>query len=132
MESFLAPWRPQLLSILRIMAGLMLTAHGMAKLLGWPIHPPMNNVVSGSPSWYAAFFELILGPLLALGLFTRPVAFILSGLCAVAYFYAHAPRSFFPMVNAGEHAVLWAFALLYIASAGPGAWSLDGILGKKK
>lgn len=131
MENFLAPWRPQLLSILRIMAGLLLTAHGTAKLLAFPTHPPMNNVVSGSPSWYAAFFELILGPLLAVGLLTRPVAFILSGLCAVAYFYAHAPRSFYPLVNGGELAVLYSFVLIYIAAAGPGAWSLDGILRKK-
>jgi putative oxidoreductase len=131
MENFLAPWRPQLLSVLRIMAGLLLTAHGTAKLLAFPTHPPFNNVASGSPSWYAAFFELILGPLLALGLFTRPVAFILSGLAAVAYFYAHAPRSFHPLVNGGELAVLYSFVLIYIAAAGPGAWSLDGILRKK-
>lgn len=131
MENFLAPWRPQLLSIMRIMIGLMLTAHGTAKLLGWPIHPPMNNVVSGSPSWYAAFFELILGPLLALGLFTREVAFVLAGLCAVAYWGWHFPRSFFPMVNAGEHAVLFAFSMLYISAAGAGPWSLDAILRKK-
>ncbi|MBS4082419.1 MAG: DoxX family protein, partial [Rhizobiales bacterium] len=70
-------------------------------------------------------------PLLTLGLFTRPAAFILSGLAAVAYFYAHAPRSFYPVVNGGELAALYAFALIYIAAAGPGAWSLDGILRKK-
>ena len=132
MENFLAQWRPQLLSILRIMAGLLLTAHGTAKLLAFPVHPPMNNVASGSPSWYAAFFELILGPLLAVGLLTRPVAFILSGLCAVAYFYAHAPRSFYPLVNAGELAVLYSFVLIYIAAAGPGPWSLDAMLRKKQ
>jgi len=131
MESFLAPWRPQLLSALRIMAGLLLTAHGTAKLLTFPIHPPMNSVVSGSPSWYAAIFEIIGGPLLAIGLFTRPVAFILSGLCAVAYFYSHAPRGFYPVANAGELAVLYSFALIYIAAAGPGPWSVDAALRNK-
>jgi len=131
MENFLAPWRPQLLSILRIMAGLLLTAHGTAKLLAFPIHPPMNNVASGSPSWYAAFFELILGPLLTLGLLTRPVAFILSGFCAAAYFYGHAPRNFYPVVNGGELAALYAFVFIYIAAAGAGPWSLDAILRKK-
>lgn len=130
MEGFLAPWRPQLLSILRIMAGLMLTAHGTAKYLAFPTHP-FNNVVTNSPSGYAGIIELILGPILVLGLFTRPVAFILSGLCAVAYFYAHAPRSFHPLVNGGELAALYAFVFIYIAAAGPGAWSLDGILRKK-
>jgi putative oxidoreductase len=131
MENFLAPWRPQLLSILRIMTGLMLTVHGTAKLLAFPIHPPFNNVPSGSPSWYAAFFEIILGPLLVIGLFTRPVAFILSGLAAVAYFYAHAPRSFYPLVNGGELAVLYAFVLIYITAAGAGPWSVDAAVRNK-
>ena len=130
MESFLAPWRPQLLSILRIMAGLMLTAHGTAKYLAFPVHP-FNKVVMNSPSGYAGLIELILGPLLVIGLFTRPVAFILSGLCAVAYFYAHAPRSFHPLVNGGELAALYSFVFIYICAAGPGAWSLDGILRRK-
>lgn len=130
MESFLAPWRPQLLSVLRIMAGLMLTAHGTAKFLAFPVHP-FNKVVATSPSGYAGMIELVLGPLLVIGLFTRPVAFILSGLCAVAYFYAHAPRSFYPLVNGGELAALYSFVFIYIAAAGPGAWSLDGILRKK-
>jgi len=130
MESFLAPWRPQLLSILRIMAGLMLTAHGTAKHLAFPEHP-FNKVLWNSPSGYAGLIELILGPLLVIGLFTRPVAFILSGLCAVAYWGWHAPRSFYPLVNAGELAALYAFVFIYIAAAGAGAWSLDGILRKK-
>ena len=125
METFLAPWRPQLLSILRIMAGLMLTVHGTAKLLAFPIHPPFNNVPSGSPSWYAAFFEIILGPLLVIGLFTRPVAFILSGQMAVAYFMRHAPGGTFPILNGGELAVLFCFLWLFFVAAGPGPWSID-------
>jgi putative oxidoreductase len=131
MENFLAPWRPQLLSILRIMAGLMLTAHGTAKYLAYPEHA-FNKVVATSPSGYAGMIELILGPLLVIGLFTRPVAFILSGLAAVAYFYAHAPRSFHPLVNGGELAALYAFALIYIAAAGPGPWSVDAAVRNKQ
>lgn len=130
MENFLAPWRPQLLSILRIMAGLMLTVHGTAKHLGFPEHA-FNKVVATSPSGYAGMIELVFGPLLVLGLFTRPVAFLLSGLCAVAYWGWHAPRSFYPLVNGGELAALYAFVFIYIAAAGAGAWSLDGMLRKK-
>jgi putative oxidoreductase len=129
MENFLAPWRPQLLSVLRIMVGLLLTCHGTAKYLAFPTHP-FNNVVTNSPSGYAGWFELILGPLLVIGLFTRPVAFILSGLCAVAYWGWHAPRSFYPLVNNGEHTVLFCFALLYIAAAGAGPWSVDAAVRK--
>lgn len=131
MENFLAPYRPHLLSILRIMAGLMLTAHGTAKYLGYPEHA-FNKVVAASPSGYAGLFELILGPILVIGLFTRPVAFILSGLCAVAYFGWHAmPRGFHPLVNGGELAALYSFVFIYIAAAGAGPWSLDAILRKK-
>jgi putative oxidoreductase len=130
MENFLAPWRPQLLSVLRIMAGLMLTAHGTAKHLGFPEHA-FNKVVWNTPSGYAGLIELILGPLLVIGLFTRSVAFVLAGLCAVAYWGWHAPRSFYPLVNGGELAALYTFVFLYIAAAGPGAWSVDGAMGKK-
>ena len=78
----------------------------------------------------AGFFELIGGALLLLGLFTRPVAFILAGMTAVAYFTAHAPRGFFPILNGGELAALYCFAFLYLAAAGPGPWSLDAQRGK--
>jgi putative oxidoreductase len=131
MENFLAPWRPQLLSVLRIMAGLMLTAHGTAKYLAYPTHP-FNKVVWNTPSGYAGLFELILGPLLVIGLLTRPVAFILSGLCAVAYFGWHAmPRGFHPLVNGGELAALYSFVFIYICAAGPGPWSVDAAMRNK-
>lgn len=129
MENFLAPWRPQLLSILRIMSGLLLLQHGTAKFLGFPVHA-FNKVVATSPSGIAGMIELVLGALLVIGLFTRPVAFVLSGLCAVAYFYAHAGRSFYPLVNGGELAALYAFVFIYIAAAGPGPWSVDAARSK--
>lgn len=122
---FLRPYSAQLLSVLRIMTGLLLLQHGCAKYLGFPVHPAMNNTTLQSMSGAAGVLELVGGILLVVGLFTRPVAFILSGMTAVAYFYAHASRGFFPLLNGGELAVLYCFTLLYIASAGGGAWSLD-------
>jgi putative oxidoreductase len=120
-----AAWAPRLLSILRIMAGLMLLEHGTAKLLKFPVVATMVNLNLSSMPGIAGFFELIGGALLLIGLFTRPVAFILSGMTAVAYFTAHAPRGFFPILNGGELAALYCFAFLYLAAAGPGPWSLD-------
>jgi putative oxidoreductase len=120
-----AAWAPRLLSILRIMAGLMLLEHGTAKLLKFPAVPTMANLDLSSMPGAAGFFELIGGALLLLGLFTRPVAFILAGMTAVAYFYAHLPRGFFPILNGGELAALYCFAFLYLAAAGPGPWSID-------
>lgn len=127
MENFLAPWRPQLLSLLRIFTGLLLLAHGTAKYLGFPVHP-FNKVVATSWFGVAGMFELAFGALLVIGLYTRPAAFIMSGFCAVAYFGWHAGKSFHPLVNGGELLVLFAFVLIYIASAGAGPWSLDSIL----
>lgn len=125
MNEIAAAWAPRLLSILRIMSGLLLLQHGTAKLLKFPTVPSMANVNLSSMSGIGGFFELIGGVLLILGLFTRPVAFILSGMTAVAYFYAHAPRGFYPILNGGELAALYCFAFLYLAAAGPGPWSLD-------
>ena len=125
-----AAWAPRLLSILRIMAGLMLLEHGTAKLLKFPVVATMANLNLSSMPGIAGFFELIGGALLLVGLFTRPVAFILSGMTAVAYFTAHAPRGFFPILNGGELAALYCFAFLYLAAAGPGPWSLDAQRGK--
>lgn len=121
---FLRPYSAQLLSVLRFMTGLLLLQHGASKYLGFPVGP-MNNTTLQSMSGAAGVLELVGGILLVVGLFTRPVAFILSGMCAVAYFYAHTPRGFYPLLNGGELAVLYTFTLLYIASAGGGAWSLD-------
>jgi putative oxidoreductase len=124
MENFLRPWSAQLLSILRIVAGILLFEHGTTKYLNFPVGP-MNNTSVGTMGGAAGVLELIGGVLLVLGLFTRPVAFILSGMAAVAYFYAHVPRGFFPILNGGELAALYCFTLLYIAAAGGGAWSVD-------
>lgn len=126
---FLRPWAPHLLSILRILtAGTFLT-HGTMKLLGWPapFPYPLNGLTTT-----AAVLEIIGGLLLIIGLFSRPVAFVLSGLMAFAYFIAHAPQGFFPALNGGEPAILFCFAFLYIAAAGPGPWSVDAVLGKNK
>src|SRR5262245_21994643 len=121
---FLKPYTSQLLSVLRIMSGLLLLQHGTTKYLSFPMGP-MNNANPMTMSGAAGVLELIGGVLLVIGLFTRPVAFILSGMCAVAYFYSHAPRGFFPLLNAGELAALYSFVFLYLAAAGGGSWSLD-------
>ena len=120
-----ATWAPRLLSILRIMSGLMLLEHGTAKLLKFPVVQTMANLNLSSMPGIAGFFELIGGALLVLGLFTRPVAFILAGMTAVAYFTAHAPRGFFPILNGGELAALYCFAFLYLSVVGAGTWAVD-------
>lgn len=124
-EMFLAGWSSRLLSVLRIMSGLLLLQHGTAKYLGIPDIPQMANTSATSMSGIAGLMELVGGVLIILGLFTRPVAFLLSGMTAVAYFYAHAARSFYPILNGGELAALYCFVFLYLAAAGPGPWSLD-------
>lgn len=129
-DAIATTWAPRLLSILRIMAGLMLLEHGTAKLLKFPVVPTMANLDLSSMPGIAGFFELIGGALLLIGLFTRPVAFILAGMTAVAYFYAHWPRGFFPILNGGELAALYCFAFLYLAAAGPGPWSVDALRSK--
>lgn len=115
------------LSLLRIMSALLLLQHGTTKILDFPTGP-MNDVSLASMSGIAGFFELIGGTLLLVGIFTRPVAFVLSGLTAVAYFYAHAPQGFFPILNGGELAALYAFVFLFLAAVGGGPWSLDRFL----
>jgi putative oxidoreductase len=107
---------------LRIVAGFLFMAHGGQKLLGFPAPP------HGEPTtlvWIAGVLELVGGGLLLLGLATRPVAFLLAGQMAVAYFKAHAGRGFWPLVNGGELAMLYCFLFLYLAAAGGGPWSLD-------
>ncbi len=121
---FLKPYASQLLSVLRIMSGLLLLQHGTAKYLSIPASP-MNGASPFTMSGAAGVLELIGGALIVLGLFTRPVAFILSGMLAVAYFLGHAPQGFFPILNRGELAALYAFVFLFLAAAGGGAWSLD-------
>jgi putative oxidoreductase len=126
-------WSSRLQSVLRIMAGLLFLEHGTSKLLGFPYMAPPP----GSPPFelfsmvgFSGVLELVGGILLFIGLFTRVTAFILSGEMAVAYFMAHAPHGFFPMINKGELAVLYCFVFLYFAAAGGGAWSVDRCRGK--
>jgi putative oxidoreductase len=120
----LSAWAPRALAVLRIVTGLLFMQHGLMKLVGFPA--PMPGDGSLPPLiLLAAWMELVGGALIALGLITRPVAFLLSGQMAAAYFMAHAPQSFYPIVNQGELAILYCFVFLYIFFAGPGAWSVD-------
>ena len=119
----LNPWAPRVLSVVRIVAGLIFLAHGSQKLLGFPasdMNPPMFSIF-----WFAGAIELIAGTLITIGLFTRPAAFVASGTMAFAYFIAHAPQNFFPALNGGDAAILFCFFFLYLVFAGPGSWSVD-------
>jgi len=127
--TFLSPHAGLLLSVLRIMSGLLLLQHGTMKYLNIPVGP-MNNASPMTMGGAAGLIELVFGALLVLGLFTRLSAFIASGMTAVAYFYAHAAKSFYPILNGGELAALYCFVFLYIAAAGPGPLSVDRALGK--
>ncbi len=118
-------WAPRVLSVLRIVAGVIFLAHGLQKLFGFPAPaasglPPMFSIY-----WVAGVLELVGGALVAVGLFTRPVAFILCGEMAFAYFMGHFPRNFFPVLNGGDAAILYCFVFLYLVFAGPGPWSAD-------
>lgn len=119
-------WAPRILSILRIVAALLFFEHGTSKLLGFPPSDHSGPEVL-SLSWIAGALELVGGALLIVGLFTRPVAFILAGEMAVAYWMAHAPKSAFPLLNGGDSAILYCFVFLYLAFAGGGPWSLDAL-----
>ena len=121
---------PQVLSLLRIVSGLLFLQHGTAKVLGFPLIDGMPGPGFSLPG-LSGPLELIFGVLLVLGLFTRPVAFLASGFCAVGYFFAHAGQGFFPILNGGELIALYCFVFLYLAFAGAGPWSLDAILRKK-
>ena len=121
-------WTPRILSVLRIMTALLLLQFGMAKLLGFPVSASLNNVQQFSIQWFAGVLELSCGALLLIGLFTRPVAFILSGLMAFAYFIGHAPKGLYPLTNGGNLAVIFCFVFLYFACAGGGVWSVDALL----
>lgn len=124
-DAIATTWAPRILSILRIMSGLLLLQHGTGKLLSYPTGVVPANFNLMSMPGYAGFIEFVCGILLVLGLFTRPAAFLASGMTAVAYFMAHAPQGFFPILNNGELAALYCFTFLYIAAAGPGPWSID-------
>ena len=126
--ALLDTWAPRALAVLRIVAGLLFIEHGTQKLFAFPAAPPFPLPAAFSLLWIGAILESIGGLLVVLGLFTRPAAFIICGEMAVAYFLFHAPRSFFPVINMGGEAILFCFIFLYIAAAGPGAWSIDRMI----
>jgi putative oxidoreductase len=118
-------WAPRFLSVLRIVVGLLFMQHGLAKLFGWPHVAMFDTLQTFQLLWFAGIIELVGGGLLAIGLFTRTIAFIMSGEMAVAYFMSHATRGFLPILNGGEGAILFCFIFFYIFLAGGGPWSID-------
>ncbi|MEJ0018006.1 MAG: DoxX family protein [Acetobacteraceae bacterium] len=122
-------WQPRALSVLRLMTGLLFLEHGTAKLLGFPpgtARPAMFGLL-----WVSGVIELVAGGLVTVGLYTRIAAFIASGEMAVAYFQAHAPQNFYPLLNRGDAAILYCFVFLYLVVAGGGSWSLDRIVRRR-
>ena len=126
----LTPWAPRVLSLLRLMAGLLLMQHGLEKHFAFPEAFGMDLPAS-SPPMIAGWIELIGGFLVAVGLFTRPAAFIVSGAMAAAYFMVHAGQSLYPIINKGELVVLYCFVFLYFVFAGGGPLSVDALIRKK-
>ena len=130
-EAVLAAWAPRMLSVLRIMTALLFLQHGLSKFFGWPAPAPQNFQLM-SLIGLAGVIEFVGPVLLAIGVFTRPVAFIMSGEMAFAYFMGHAGSSFFPQVNRGEGAIMFCFIFLYVAIAGGGPWGIDGTRARKE
>jgi len=126
----IARYEPYVLSIVRIVVALLFFEHGLSRLFGFP--SPLQTAALFSLYWFAGAIELVGGALLALGLFTRGAAFIMSGEMAFAYFMSHAPNGFFPILNRGDGAILYCFMFLYLAFAGAGPWSLDALLSRKR
>lgn len=124
-------WRPRVLSILRIVTAFLFMQHGTQKMLGFPV-PQRHEFDIFSLSGVAGTLEVFGGFLILIGLFTHPVAFLLSGLMAFAYFIAHYPQSFWPIANGGELAVMFSFVFLYFSFAGGGEWSVDHICKAKR
>jgi putative oxidoreductase len=119
-----ASWAPRLQAVFRIVVGLLFLEHGTGKIFGFPTLTGLDQMPHGL-LLFTGFMELIGGALIVVGFLTRPVAFILSGFMAAAYFMVHFPMGFFPALNFGEAAVLYCFAFLYLAAAGPGDWAID-------
>lgn len=125
----LASWRPQVLSILRMVAAFIFFLHGTQKLLGVP---PTDRVIEAfSLPWFAGVIEIVTGIAIFVGFQTRAAAFLASGLMAFAYWIAHAPQNLFPTNNGGDAAILYCFIFLYLVFAGPGPWSLDAMTKSK-
>jgi putative oxidoreductase len=124
--TWLSRWQPQMLAILRIMVALLFIEHATIKLFGFPPGGMPGQQPIGTLLGVAGIIEIVTGVLLLLGLFTRLAAFIAAGEMAVAYFMFHGSKGFYPAVNMGEAAILFCFVFLYLAAAGPGAWSIDG------
>ena len=124
---------PYALAALRIVSGLIFLEHGTQKFLGFPAGDYAGSGWAlNNPGAFAGIIEIVCGLLVAIGLFTRPAAFLASGTMAFAYWYAHAPQNFFPVNNGGDAAILYCFAFLYLAFAGPGAWSLDDMRARRR
>lgn len=130
MFSALSRYAPQLLGLLRIIAGLLFLAHGTVKVFGFPVGAPPGQQEVMTLFWIAGVIELVAGALITLGLFTRVAAFIAAGEMAVAYWMIHAPQGPFPVSNMGDAAILYCFLFLYISAAGPGSFSLDAAMRK--
>jgi putative oxidoreductase len=120
----LTNWAPHVLSLLRIVVGLLFLQHGLVKLFAFPMASPAPPTM-GSLIWYAGLIEIVGGILLILGLLTRLVAFIVAGEMAFAYFMGHASRSIYPIQNGGNLAILYCFVFFYLVFSGPGPWSVD-------
>lgn len=131
LNTFYANWTPRLLSVLRIITGFLFIAHGAQKLFGFLAPPGAPTPPLFSQIGIGGILEFFGGILILVGLFTRPVAFILSGTMAVAYFQMHAPNGFWPLQNKGELAVLYCFVFLYLSVAGGGEWSIDRLLRRR-
>jgi putative oxidoreductase len=131
MDQMLSRWQPTALSLFRFITGLLLFQYGVAKLFKFPAGTMFEKVELFSLIGAAGTLELVLGGLLMIGLFTRIVAFILSGEMAFAYFIGHFPKGFFPLLNNGTGAILFCFACLYLSTAGGGPYSVDAMMGRK-
>ena len=127
------PWPDRVLAVFRIIAGLIFITAGTMKVFSYPASPvPVPPLEPFTQIWLGAWMELIGGVLIVIGFLTRPTAFLLSGMMAVAYFQFHAPGSFWPTVNMGIPAIMYSFFYLYLVFAGPGAWSVDGAIARKR
>jgi putative oxidoreductase len=123
--NWLSRYQPQMLAILRIVVASLFLQHGLIKLFGFPPEGMPGLQPAGTLMWVGGLIEFVTALLVLIGWFTRPAAFLAAGEMAVAYWMFHAPQGFYPAVNMGEAAILFCFVFLYLAAAGPGAWSID-------